>query len=234
MNYAIILSGGTGVRLGGTIPKQYIEIDGRPIISDCIDVFESCAAIDKYDIVASNEWEDYISKYTGNKFIGFANPGKNRQLSIYNGLLTLKDYAQEDDLIIVHDAARPFVSEKILSLLVGACDGYDGAMPALPVKDTMYIKKNGRVEKLIDRDSIIAGQAPEAFAYGKYLRANEELLPDSILNIKGSTEPAFLSGMNIAVIDGDENNFKITTKEDLDRYIQIKNKGLLHEGVCIR
>lgn len=223
MVYVVILSGGTGTRLGVERPKQYIEVNGSPIISDCICTFENCDVVDKYVIVAAGEWEDYLKKYVSPKFIGFAAPGENRQLSIYNGLLAINDMATSDDIVIVHDAARPFVTSETIKSLIKACENADGSMPALPVKDTMYIQENGRVKALIDRDSLIAGQAPEAFKYGKYLHANKDLLPDRILGIRGSTEPAFLAGMNVAVIQGDEQNFKITTKEDLDRYIDIKD-----------
>ena len=237
MVYGIILSGGMGARFGGTIPKQYIEVNGRPIIADCIDTFEACKLVDKYVIVAAAEWEDYLSELisnlsvcnqdleTANKFCAFAVPGENRQLSIYSGLKVLSDRATDDDIVIIHDAARPFVTEDILNRLINACENADGAMPALPVKDTMYIQENGRVKALIDRENLIAGQAPEAFRYGKYLKANEVLLPDKILSIKGSTEPAFLAGVDIAVVPGDESNFKITTKEDLDRYLSIKQNA---------
>lgn len=222
MTVAIILSGGTGVRLGGNIPKQYIEVNGRPIIADCIETFEKHPLIDKYIIVAAKEWEQYLLQVIegmADKFSGFASPGENRQLSIYSGLKLIEEFTADDDIVIVHDAARPFVTEETITNLIKACENADGAMPALPVKDTMYIQENGRVKSLIDRDSLIAGQAPEAFRYRKYVAANEALLPERILSIKGSTEPAFQAGMDIAVIEGDENNFKITTKEDLDRYM---------------
>ena len=228
MTVAIILSGGTGVRLGGNIPKQYIEVNGRPIIADCIETFEKHPLVDKYVIVAAKEWEEYIlqvldglkvTKADTGKFSGFASPGENRQLSIYSGLKLIEEFTADDDIVIVHDAARPFVTEETITNLIKACESADGAMPALPVKDTMYVQENGRVKSLIDRDSLIAGQAPEAFLYRKYIAANEALLPEKILSIKGSTEPAFQAGMDIAVIEGDENNFKITTKEDLDRYM---------------
>ena len=222
MTVAIILSGGTGVRLGGNIPKQYIEVNGRPIIADCIETFEKHPLIDKYIIVAAKEWEQYLLQVIegmADKFSGFAAPGENRQLSIYSGLKLIEEFTADDDIVIVHDAARPFVTEETITNLIKACESADGAMPALPVKDTMYVQENGRVKSLIDRDSLIAGQAPEAFLYRKYIAANEALLPEKILSIKGSTEPAFQAGMDIAVIEGDENNFKITTKEDLDRYM---------------
>ena len=223
MAIAIILSGGTGLRASTDIPKQYIEVNNTPVIADSIGVFERHEDISKYVIVASDEWTDYITKFTGDKFIGFAPAGKTRQLSILNGLKVLSNIASDDDTIIIHDAARPFVSAETINALVKACKTHDGAMPALPVKDTMYIRKGDKVHSLIDRDTIISGQAPEAFLYKKYLNANEVLLPEKILSIKGSTEPAFMAGMDVAVIDGDENNFKITTKQDLVRYIQIKS-----------
>ena len=223
MAIAIILSGGTGLRASTDIPKQYIEVNNTPVIADSIGVFERHEDISKYVIVASDEWTDYITKFTGDKFIGFAPAGKTRQLSILNGLKVLSNIASDDDTIIIHDAARPFVSSETITALIKACKTHDGAMPALPVKDTMYIRKGDKVHSLIDRDTIISGQAPEAFLYKKYLNANEVLLPEKILSIKGSTEPAFMAGMDVAVIDGDENNFKITTKQDLERYIQIKS-----------
>lgn len=223
MAIAIILSGGTGLRASTDIPKQYIEVNNTPVIADSIGVFERHEDISKYVIVASDEWTDYITKFTGDKFIGFAPAGKTRQLSILNGLKALSNIASDDDTIIIHDAARPFVSAETINALVKACKTHDGAMPALPVKDTMYIRKGDKVHSLIDRDTIISGQAPEAFLYKKYFNANEVLLPEKILSIKGSTEPAFMAGMDVAVIDGDENNFKITTKQDLVRYIQIKS-----------
>ena len=223
MAIAIILSGGTGLRASTDIPKQYIEVNNTPVIADSIGVFERHEDISKYVIVASDEWTDYITKFTGDKFIGLAPAGKTRQLSILNGLKALSNIASDDDTIIIHDAARPFVSSETITALIKACKTHDGAMPALPVKDTMYIRKGDKVHSLIDRDTIISGQAPEAFLYKKYLNANEVLLPEKILSIKGSTEPAFMAGMDVAVIDGDENNFKITTKQDLVRYIQIKS-----------
>ena len=223
MAIAIILSGGTGLRASTDIPKQYIEVNNTPVIADSIGVFERHEDISEYVIVVADGWTDYITKFTGDKFIGFAPAGKTRQLSILNGLKALSNIASDDDTIIIHDAARPFVSAETITTLVKACKMHDGAMPALPVKDTMYIRKGDKVHSLIDRDTIISGQAPEAFLYKKYLNANEVLFPEKILSIKGSTEPAFMAGMDVAVIDGDENNFKITTKQDLERYIQIKS-----------
>ena len=98
----------------------------------------------------------------------------------------------------------------------------EGVMPVLPMKDTVYLSRDGKkVHELLNRSEIYAGQAPEVFRFGKYIRANEALLPDKIKSVNGSTEPAILAGMDITMIPGDEGNFKITTKADLERFCGI-------------
>lgn len=223
MNIALILSGGVGTRVCSEIPKQYIEVCGKSIISYCIDVFAKHDLIDKIQIVADNHWHDIILKQSDNKKIsGFSKPGENRQLSIYNGLRDIRRYAEDDDIVVIHDAARPLVTERLITDCIEAAAEHDGALPVIAMKDTMYYSEDGKnVSSLLQRDKLFAGQAPEAFKIGKYLEANELLLPDKILQINGSTEPAVLAGMDIALINGDEQNFKITTKEDLVRFERI-------------
>lgn len=217
---ALILAGGTGTRLGTDIPKQYIEVNGKPIISYCIDVFVHHHDIDNIQIVADKSWHEYISQYisTG-KFKGFSAPGENRQLSIYNGLCDIQKYSSDTDIVIIHDAARPNVSAEMITECISAAQMHDGAIPVLPMKDTVYLSENGStISSLIPREKLFAGQAPEAFKLGKYIAANERLLPDDIKKINGSTEPAIMYNMDIAMIKGDENNFKITTPADLERF----------------
>ena len=157
------------------------------------------------------------------RFRGFSAPGETRALSILNALRDVASFASDDDIVIIHDAARPFVSPEQISDLIDACREHDGALPVLPMKDTVYLLPESTQAgiELLDRSRIVAGQAPEAFRFGKYLAANEALLPDRIKTINGSTEPALLAGMDIVTIPGDEKNFKVTTKEDLARYIRI-------------
>ncbi len=219
MNTALILAGGAGTRLGGTLPKQYIEVAGRPVISYCLDIFEKHPDVDTLRIVAGESWHGSISGWTGKKFRGFSRPGQNRQLSILNGLEDILAGGEEGDLVIIHDGARPVVTARLIAECIEACKGHEGAMPALPMKDTVYASRDGRkISALLDRGSIYAGQAPEVFKLGAYYEANRKLLPEKILKINGSAEPAVLAGMDIAMIPGDENNFKITTRADLERF----------------
>lgn len=223
MNVALILSGGTGTRLGSDIPKQYINVGGKPIIAYSIETFSACECIDAFVIAATDEWRDLIREYLPkDKFCSFSEPGITRQLSIYNGLIVMKSVIKDNDIVIIHDAARPLVSEAMINKCIETALMYDGALPVLPMKDTVYYSQNRMsVTSLLKREKVFAGQAPEAFKYGKYLKANKDLMPNRIMQINGSTEPAVIAGMKIEMINGDENNFKITTKADLKRFEEI-------------
>ena len=222
MNYAIILSGGIGTRLGLDMPKQYFEVNKKPIIRYVIETMEQSNRVDGFVIVVAEEWQDYVREQisVSDKFIGFAFPGENRQLSIYNGLCALQDIAKAEDVVLIQDGARPNTSNQLIEMCFDLKDEEDGAMPVLPMKDTVYLSEDGTsVSALLDRKQVFAGQAPESFCYGKYMAANEVLLPDAILKINGSTEPAILAGMQIKMIPGDERNYKITTEVDLKKFI---------------
>ncbi len=230
---AIILSGGKGTRLNSDIPKQYIRVRDRAIISYSLEIFLNHQDIDSVVIVAADEWHQFIldemkeNSALNDKFIGFARPGDNRQLSIWNALEVINNrFANEDNvpsdcdrLVMIHDAARPCISNDLITRLIVAYKGYDGVIPVLPMKNTLYMSENGQcITALLDRDKIYAGHTPELFNLKKYYKANKALLPDRIKLINGSSEPAVMGGMNIAMIENDENNFKITTNADLERF----------------
>lgn len=231
MNIAVLLAGGTGTRLGGDLPKQYIEVEGKPVIGYCLDIFFRHPSVDAVQVVADPSYHDYIVNYidgmgeTKEKrhavWRGFSSPGYNRQMSIYHALEDCLRYAEPSDYVMLHDAARPLVSRDAIKSCFDIVKGHDGVLPVLPMKDTVYLSEDGkRVSSLLEREKIFAGQAPEVFRLGKYYEANLRLLPDKIQFVNGSTEPAVLAGMDIIMIDGDEGNFKITTAQDLERFRQ--------------
>lgn len=230
MNYALILSGGTGARLKATIPKQYISVNGKLMIMYCLETILKSTLIEGVQIVAEEMWQDLIKDALADivhqeKFRGFSLPGKNRQLSILNGLQDMCQYASEEDRVFIHDAARPMLSSELISECFEAAKGHDGVLPVLPVKDTVYLSRDGKgISDLLKREEVFAGQAPEVFNFKKYLKANERLLPDKILKINGSTEPAVMAGMDIVLIPGDERNFKITTEADMERFQEITRR----------
>lgn len=238
MVVALILSGGTGKRMGTDIPKQYIKVNGRPVISWCMECLAVHPEIDAIQIVAEEVWRGMISecmnhlgdtsdrvKFT-DKFRGFSVPGENRQLSILHGLEDIREYAADSDYVFIHDAARPMLSARQITDCLAAVTGHDGVIPVLPMKDTVYSSMDGRtITSLLSRSQIYAGQAPELFVLGKYYAANKGMAFDNIMRINGSTEPAVMAGMDIAMIPGDEGNFKITTRADLERFREIVGEG---------
>ena len=224
MNYAIILAGGSGSRMKlKSIPKQYLKVNNREIIAYAIEKFQNHSQIDKIIVVVANEWKEHVEevvkeeKFT--KVVKYALGGASRQMSIYNGLSVVRSQAEENDIVIIHDAARPCVDEQTITECIEATKSGDGAMPVITVKDTIYLSENGeKIDKLLNRDELYAGQSPECFRFGKYIKIHDRITEDEINLVRGSSEIAFKGGMDIQMIKGHESNFKITTMEDLDKF----------------
>lgn len=239
MNAAILLSGGVGSRMQSGVPKQYISVGGRMLISYALAALTESPFIDRTLIVAEEGWREAIlsdaakAGVSVDNVMGFAMPGFNRQASVINGMREIMRQTgdggiSDDDTVFIHDAARPLLSGKQISDCFHALAGHDGVMPALPMKDTVYLSRDGEtVTGLLDRQRIFAGQAPELFRFRKYYQANMALTAERLAAINGSTEPAVMAGMDIVVIPGDENNFKITTPQDLERFRSAVRRGEL-------
>ena len=212
------------------------------MITYALHAFFCCEKTDQIYIVAEKPYRDEILEdalsygMDTEKIKGFALPGENRQGSILNGMRAMigdiaADAVDEKDTVIIHDAARPFVTTQLLDRCYEALDGHDGVMPVLPMKDTVYRSTDGkRVKELLNRSEIFAGQAPELFRLKPYYKANMKLLPDGIKRINGATEPAVMQNMDIVMIDGDEKNFKVTTAEDLLRFKRILDESAIKEA----
>ena len=232
MNIAIILSGGVGSRMGNDTPKQYIEVDGRPIIYYSLKAFIQHPQIDAVIIGCTEKWKGYVNiqieKIKTVKPVFFSPPGETRQYSIYNALRRAKTLGFSDtDITIIHDAARPLVSEYLISMCLEASKEADAVLPVIPVKDTLYQSADREhISSLLNRNELFAGQAPEAFVFGKYLALHDKLPREELLMINGSTEIAYKGGMKVKLIKGDEMNFKITTPEDLLNFENIIKKGM--------
>lgn len=229
MNIAIILSGGVGSRMGLNIPKQYVVVNGQPIISYCLQTFLCNEHTDAIVIGVADEWKEYVmeqmEKLHPAKPVFYAAPGETRQYSIFNALRVVKDQGySEDSIVIIHDGARPLVSDELINRCYETCVRADGSMPVIAVKDTTYYSEDGKsITSLLDRSKLWAGQAPEAFVFGKYLQIHEKMSHEELLKINGSTEIAFKQGLKVEMVEGDPMNFKITTPEDLSNFESIIN-----------
>jgi 2-C-methyl-D-erythritol 4-phosphate cytidylyltransferase len=216
MNAGVVLAGGKSERLAESgVPKQFLDVAGSPLVVYALNAFEQCAGIDKIVVVAPEIWRHKIPGTV--KFHAFADPGETRQHSIYNGLLALRDTLGDDDFVVIHDAARPFATAREVDGCIRAACGYDGATPALPLKDTVYRSTDGEtITALLNRDELLAGQTPECYVYGKYFAAHEGT---DLSGVRGGSELAFNAGMKIRLFAGNPRNIKITTSEDLKYFL---------------
>lgn len=232
-NIAIILSGGTGSRMGNPTPKQYVEVGGQPVITYCLQTLLHHEKIDMAIVVVAEEWQGFVQDCVGKTKaiipVHYAKPGDQRQGSIINALHVAKQNGVEDnDIVIIHDAARPLLTNELVSACLDACMDADAVLPVIPVKDTTYLSDDGmHIDSLLERKTLWNGQAPEAFRFGPYYKANLQLTEEELNRITGSTEVAYRAGLNCILIPGDPINFKITTKEDLSHFeTLIKNESI--------
>lgn len=224
MNYSLILSGGVGSRLGASIPKQYIDVKGKPILIYTLEKFFSCKKIDKIIIVAANQWKENIKKWIEvfnlDKSYSIADAGDSRQESIYNGLLKCAEQGvSENDKVLIHDAVRPLVSQSLIESCIDNLDMCEGIMPGLPVTDTIYqCGDKQTITGLLNRDTLYAGQSPEGYLLKKYLKVNALCTKQQLSEARGSSELAVKGGISVKLICGELNNFKITTLADLEKF----------------
>ena len=225
MNYAILLCGGTGTRLGANIPKQYLRVNGKAIMSYCMISAQKHPDVDSIVIVAHEDWRDFIKNEIDNfgvdKFFCFADAGESRQHSVLSGMKAIIDNAESvsaDDKVIIHDAARPNLSEKLITDSFDFGE-YDCTLPVINVTDTTYYSEDGKeVTQLLNRDKLYGGQTPEGFYLKQFYDVNMAMTDEQLSAVRGSCQAAFEAGLKVRMIPGDTNNYKITTIEDYDRF----------------
>lgn len=208
--------------MGTDIPKQYQVIAGKPILVHTMEQFQRCGGIDCIVVVAAQAWQGQILRWREefglSKLRVTAPAGENRQRSILNGLRVLRPFLTgEGDGVVVQDAARPLTSGALIGQLLQGLREAPCVLPALPVTDTAYISRDGRwVDGLLDRTTLYAGQAPEAFRYQDYLRLYEETPLEELDRMSGSCQLPYSRGWQVKMIDGEGKNIKITYPSDLE------------------
>lgn len=219
MNIAVILSGGSGSRMGTSTPKQYLIVKGKPVIEYAIDVFLNHGLIDILVICASNEWIQFIDKIVrkldSHKQVFYAESGSTRQGSIINAFKVVKELVVSDeDVVLIHEAARPLLSKELITRCLDAMSEADAVLPVVPVKNTTYLSSDGKsIDSLLNRSQLWSGQAPEVFRFGRYYSIIQN--NKNLLTLTGGTEAAFRAGLKCVLVEGEEKNFKITTQKDL-------------------
>ena len=212
---AVIVSAGNSTRMGG-INKQFLELDGMPVIAQTIMAFQKSAIIDEIIIVTREcdiaEVAKLSSKYEFTKVNNIVTGGETRQLSVYNGVVKTSNSA---DLVVIHDGARPLVSDRVITETVKSAAEFGAAATGVKVKDTVKIvDDNDNIIDTPDRAYMRFIQTPQVFDKKLYLDA-----VNSVENSKDFTDDCKLLeayGKTVKFIDGDYENIKITTPEDIE------------------
>lgn len=219
MNVAIIPAAGSGSRFGGHIPKQFIEIAGAPIIVHTLRSFDECEEIGAIIVALRQEeiegFERALCAHKIRKPVRLVGGGAERSDSILNALEAAKEFQPE--IVVVHDAVRPFVAPERISAVIARARETGAAILALPATDTIKEVEDGFVRRTLDRRHIWRAQTPQAFRYDLLMRANEEAraanLPSAMMTDDASLVERL--GASIAVVEGLASNIKITTPEDM-------------------
>ena len=221
MNHILIVSGGIGSRMQlGTLPKQYIEVGGRPIIAYCLEKFEKHPLADTITIVADPKWYDYLKELIRreniSKFRGFAPAGDTRQLSILNGLIALETDAARNDVVSIHDAVRPFLTQQMIDDNIAAVEQYGACGTCIPATDTIVVSEDGTaISEIPDRSRLHQMQTPQSFRPLKLKALMDSLTPDEEAVLTDGCKIYLLKGEPVAMVPGAVTNIKITYPSDL-------------------
>ena len=222
-SYAIILAGGTGQRFGSDVPKQYLPVKEVPLFVYSLRKMAAFAPIAKIVMVVSDSWTAFVREAVEKEGLAdkvlYAAAGASRQESVISGLKALEGIAAADDAVFVHDSVRPLFPVSNLSDGLAAMAEYDVALPVISVKDATYQSTDGQeLTAILPRTELYSGQSPECLRYGPFLAVHNRFTKEEIAGIRGCSELAFRAGMRVKLIPGIEQNFKITTKEDLQAF----------------
>ena len=225
MNIAVILAGGVGSRVGAGMPKQFVKILGKPVIVYTIEAFQKHEDIDAIEVVCVKSHIDYMKElvdtYGLSKVKWITEGGADFQGSVLNGINNLQDKCSEDDIVLVHFGASPFVEGDIIADAVRVCKIKGNAISTTPFYLLSGVKDDDeKTTKWIDRDTIACMNSPHAFRYGYirdiYKRAVETGVIKEVE--PHTTTLMYKMGDTIYFSKGSQSNIKITTKEDLDLF----------------
>lgn len=223
MNYALIIAGGSGNRMGQDIPKQFMHVDDCPIIVHTLLAFERHPDIHGIAVVCLDGWQtvlrSYANQFSVTKLKWIFKGGDSGMDSIHNGIYGLREEGcQGEDLVLIHDAVRPLLSQDIISSNIAICQKYGYAITGIRCREAILESEDGfSTTKSIPRDKLIRTQTPQTFRLRNIIEAHEEAAVRGIENsVASCTLMAELGGREMHIVPGSEKNIKVTTVEDLE------------------
>ena len=225
---AIIIAGGKGERMGQDIPKQFLNVGEKPVIMYTLEAFQNHPNIDGIIVVCVDGWHEILTAYAKQfnitKLVSIVSGGTNGQASIKNGLDEAKKLYSEDAMVLIHDAIRPMISEEIISDNIIKCEKYGNATTVVPCT-TVVLRKNKEEysEEVIDRDTLLLTQTPQAFILKDILSAHDEAKAKGITKAVASCSLYIELGRKVYYSMGSETNIKLTTPGDIQIFKALLN-----------
>jgi 2-C-methyl-D-erythritol 4-phosphate cytidylyltransferase / 2-C-methyl-D-erythritol 2,4-cyclodiphosphate synthase len=211
---AVIVAGGSGLRAGGEKPKQYQLIGGKPVVWWTLQSFLQHPAISHVQVVVASGHEDMFKAATAGLVLPpTVTGGASRQDSCRLGLESCASFKPQK--VLIHDAARPFVTADLIQAVVSELDYADAVIPGLPVADTMKFAPGGTISKTVDRAQMWFVQTPQGFSYSKILDAHRRAAREEISGLTDDASVAEFAGIPVRIIAGDQINKKLTTNADV-------------------
>ncbi|HUJ14416.1 MAG TPA: 2-C-methyl-D-erythritol 4-phosphate cytidylyltransferase [Thermoanaerobaculia bacterium] len=206
----IIPAAGSGTRFGGDIPKQFQPIAGKPMVQYVVERFLLSGLVERIVVAVSEALLTTVRQAPGDR-VQFVAGGETRQQSVMNAF---KAAGEDFDVVAVHDAVRPFFRMPTFEALLDAAREFGGALPALPLIDTIHATRDGRLAATVDRTNLVAAQTPQVFRYDVLRDALERAIAEGF---DGTDEAGVAAryGYDVRVVAGDPHNIKITRPEDL-------------------
>ena len=221
-NVAIIFAGGSGVRMGSGIPKQFLEVNGKPIIIHTLEIFEEHPQVDEIYIACKEDSIEKLNKFIERfwiKKVKAVVPGGTSALgSIYNGLQAAKKRNDDDTIVLIHDGVRPCITSDLITDVISNVREKGSAITCTALFETPVMSKSGDiVEEIPSRDECYTAQAPQCFYLGEVLEAHERVRTDNP-EYKGFVDTCSVMrsfGKEVSIVKGPRGNIKVTTPEDL-------------------
>lgn len=219
MNILILMMGGTGTRFGADIPKQYTLINDVPIFAYILKKYDTLEMIDKIIVVSHNDWieyvNDWIKKMNIKKVENVVHGGSTRSESVLNGLKAANHFANERDVVLIHDTTHPYVDVEGTNQVIQKVKEYGGATLAACQYDTVYRVVDGMIANVEKREEIVSGASPEAFRFKEIFDIYMNATNDELNKMTSAGAIALENGIKMAVIPTSLVNLKITYKNDM-------------------
>lgn len=218
MNVALILAGGNGTRMGSATPKQFLPLAGKPLILHALAAFEQHPQIHGIVIVSGEDWSGrvkYLVEQAGMKKVkAVVSGGATRRESSFRGLSALRETYSDQDIVLIHDAARPLVSGALISRCITATETHGACTAAIPARDTILVSVDGKTtERIPDRNTLYAVQTPQAFRLGAIYEAHRSY--PAKLEATDDAGILVAQGHRVGIAEGEVRNLKVTSVEDL-------------------